>query len=333
MSVTRSATVAFELDRFELEAGSLAVEGRWFGVRGRRFVRPSLSRAGAGGSDRVLAGLEHKPWPAEDGEPWEAAFPWPGQVPKGIEFELVVAPDICIRLPAPAAERAAASSCLRRSGPSEPAGGGAQPSAPSETPVLSVLTRAGQSAEQATSAPSATRRCCGCGRRRPGMPSSPASGSGPWRTAIAPCPSATRPGTASTKRARSGTTRGRRARLSPRSCAQPAASARRRWPRATSSRPRSPARPKRATARSSSEIGRSPSGTPRFGELRAALAEAERHRAAVASPVVAPPRATVPNAPVSATAPRPPIVHEPAPPRGRPGSSRWRRSPSSFSCC
>jgi hypothetical protein len=132
MSVTGPATVAFELDRFELQADRLTVTGRWFGVRGRRFVRPSLSRAGAGGSDRVLAELEHKPWPAADGEPWEAAFPWPGRPPAQGEFELVVAPDICVQLPSPAAgERELVLEAFR---PGE-SPDGAPPRRPRETPA------------------------------------------------------------------------------------------------------------------------------------------------------------------------------------------------------
>src|ERR1700683_4860612 len=101
MSVTGSTTIAFELDRFGLEPGRLVVTGRWFGVRGRRFVRPSLSRVGSARAARRLAELERKPWAAADGEPWTAAFPWPGATPASAEFELAVAPDICVRLPSP----------------------------------------------------------------------------------------------------------------------------------------------------------------------------------------------------------------------------------------
>jgi hypothetical protein len=104
MSVTEPATVAFELDRFDFDGGRLVVAGRWVGVRGRRFVRPSLTRVGGDRSARVLAELEHKPWPVEDGAAWVAAFPSSGSAPSRAEFELSVAPDICVRLPLPGTE-------------------------------------------------------------------------------------------------------------------------------------------------------------------------------------------------------------------------------------
>ena len=68
--------IVFELDRFELaEADRLEVSGRWYGIRGRRFVRPSLTLVADGENSRALADLEHKPWAAEDGAEWHAAFP------------------------------------------------------------------------------------------------------------------------------------------------------------------------------------------------------------------------------------------------------------------
>ena len=48
---TATGDVVFTLERFELLAdGRLEVVGRWSGVRGRRFLRPSLSI----GRDRPL---------------------------------------------------------------------------------------------------------------------------------------------------------------------------------------------------------------------------------------------------------------------------------------
>jgi hypothetical protein len=74
------------------------VRGRWYGVRGRRFVRPSLILAADGGdSRRVLAELDDKPWAAEDGEPWRATFRLGGELPDG-RLELTVAPDITVTL-------------------------------------------------------------------------------------------------------------------------------------------------------------------------------------------------------------------------------------------
>ena len=94
--------VVFELDRFELSARSgCLLEGRWFGVRGRRFMRPTLTLTGDGRATRLLADLTHKPWGPEEGQPWEAVFP--GELGDGepARAELTVAPDITIALPVP----------------------------------------------------------------------------------------------------------------------------------------------------------------------------------------------------------------------------------------
>ena len=79
MSTVAPEQTGFELDRFQWsEDGRLEVEGRWFGVRGRRFVRPVLTLQVSGGRRRLLAVLEHKPWAADEGAAWIAAFPWEG---------------------------------------------------------------------------------------------------------------------------------------------------------------------------------------------------------------------------------------------------------------
>lgn len=81
----------------------LEVSGRWFGVRGRRFVRPTLvvRRDGIDGEVRALADLEHKPWAPQDGEPWIAAFALAIDLQDtGAEIELSVAPDITVALSA-----------------------------------------------------------------------------------------------------------------------------------------------------------------------------------------------------------------------------------------
>jgi hypothetical protein len=105
------ATVDFALTRFEAVDGArLEVEGTWSGVRGVRFVRPALVVKAAGGGEKtLLADLEHKPWPANEGEPWVAAFPWPdgrqgADPPDAARTELAVAPSIVVPL-----ARAAAS--------------------------------------------------------------------------------------------------------------------------------------------------------------------------------------------------------------------------------
>ena len=99
-----AGSIFFELDRFDSSEGDrLELSGRWFGVRGRRFMRPSLVLIADGANFRALADLEHKPWAAEDGERWEAAFPWSADA-ELLEAELSVAPDITVRLPAPSAK-------------------------------------------------------------------------------------------------------------------------------------------------------------------------------------------------------------------------------------
>jgi hypothetical protein len=95
-------TVDFVLTRFEAVDGArLEVEGRWTGVRGMRFVRPALVVHEGGGERTLLAVLEHKPWPAEEGEPWVAAFPWEGGDVDPAQAELAVAPSIVVPLAEP----------------------------------------------------------------------------------------------------------------------------------------------------------------------------------------------------------------------------------------
>jgi hypothetical protein len=99
------ARVAFELDRFELTGDDrLEIAGRWFGVRGLRFVRPSLILQTEEGERSLLAVLEHKPWAAVEGESWTAAFPWKGDSPDPGQAELAVAPSVVVALSG-AAER------------------------------------------------------------------------------------------------------------------------------------------------------------------------------------------------------------------------------------
>ena len=63
------ADLAFEVERFTWTSDDrLEVTGRWFGVRGRRFVRPVLNVQVGGARRRLLAVLDHKPWNASDGE-------------------------------------------------------------------------------------------------------------------------------------------------------------------------------------------------------------------------------------------------------------------------
>jgi hypothetical protein len=100
------ARVAFQLERFELTGDDrLEVAGRWFGVRGLRFVRPSLTVHTDEGERSLLALLEHKPWAAEEGDAWIAAFPWHGASPDPGQAELAVAPSVVVALTEHAADR------------------------------------------------------------------------------------------------------------------------------------------------------------------------------------------------------------------------------------
>src|SRR5581483_286809 len=97
--------------------------GRWYGVRGRRFVRPTLTARVGGEDHRSLAVLDHKPWSADDGELWLAAFPLERDGAELTSVELAVAPDIAVPLPAlrdgvPAAKPEGDSRSGRRAGPS-----------------------------------------------------------------------------------------------------------------------------------------------------------------------------------------------------------------------
>lgn len=91
--------VAFQLDRFEQTGEDrLEVAGRWYGVRGLRFVRPALTVQTKDGERNLLAVLEHKPWAAEEGKAWVAAFPWEGDSPDPGQAELAVAPSVVVAL-------------------------------------------------------------------------------------------------------------------------------------------------------------------------------------------------------------------------------------------
>ena len=95
-------SVTFEVERFEWSSDDrLEVVGRWFGLRGHRFLRPTLDVQVAGERRRMLAVLEHKPWAAEEGEEWVAAFAWTGERAKLEDAELTVSPDLAVQLPLP----------------------------------------------------------------------------------------------------------------------------------------------------------------------------------------------------------------------------------------
>jgi hypothetical protein len=89
------------VSRFEVVGEYCRVEGQWFGVRGRRFMRPALTVVVDGRPVRLLADLAEKPWAAEDGEPWKATFPYSIEGEQSGDAELTVAPDVTITLPVP----------------------------------------------------------------------------------------------------------------------------------------------------------------------------------------------------------------------------------------
>jgi hypothetical protein len=101
-------SVTFEVERFEWPSDDrLEVVGRWFGLRGHRFLRPTLDVEVRGERRRMLAVLEHKPWAADEGEEWVAAFAWTGgRAPLDVA-ELTVSPDLAVQLPLPDADEAA----------------------------------------------------------------------------------------------------------------------------------------------------------------------------------------------------------------------------------
>jgi hypothetical protein len=92
----------FELERFEWTAPDrLELTGVWTGLRARRFIRPTLVLETDAGRRRLLALLEHKPWSADDGADWIAAFAWTGEPAEVESAQLNVASGIDIELPPP----------------------------------------------------------------------------------------------------------------------------------------------------------------------------------------------------------------------------------------
>src|SRR5215207_6892332 len=118
-----SSEVDFELERFERTAQDrIEISGRWYGLRGRRFVRPVLNLNAGGARRRAIALLEHKPWAADDGQTWLAAFRWPEGAGDVSGAELEVGPGLVVELPAPGGKPGAAGrvSALRPHVPTPP---------------------------------------------------------------------------------------------------------------------------------------------------------------------------------------------------------------------
>ena len=120
----QSGTASFEVEHFGWTAPDrLEVTGRWFGVRGLRFMRPTLDLRG-NPDRRALALLDHKPWAAEDGEEWVAAFPWDGEQEEFTAAELAVAPSVVVELSPPGAANGTAG---KKVSAVNPRGNGAKP--------------------------------------------------------------------------------------------------------------------------------------------------------------------------------------------------------------
>jgi hypothetical protein len=152
-ATTGTNGVGFELDRFEMADGDrFEVNGRWFGIRGRRFIRPSLTLVADEEQRRLLADLEHKPWAAEDGQPWEASFPCEADDGDWVEAELNVAPDITITLQLPGASRSGRRRPGSSSGKSSRASSGASSRASSG--ASSSRGSSGASSSRGSSGPS-----------------------------------------------------------------------------------------------------------------------------------------------------------------------------------
>ena len=97
----RTEPLTFELEHFAFAGDDrLEVTGRWHGVAGRRFVRPTLHLDVEGHHRRLLAVLDHKPW-APDDDHWTAAFAWRGAKQGISSVRLELAPDIVLELPPP----------------------------------------------------------------------------------------------------------------------------------------------------------------------------------------------------------------------------------------
>jgi hypothetical protein len=155
MSTVAPEQTGFELDRFQWAGDDrLEVEGRWFGVRGRRFVRPVLTVQVAGGRRRLLAVLDHKPWAADEGAAWIAAFPWEGPRDDVGDAELEVGA-LTVDLPPPGgseqpgnrrkAETSAPLTNLADRKPGQADSGAAKAVAPPEPTGEPVLRAAGES--------------------------------------------------------------------------------------------------------------------------------------------------------------------------------------------
>lgn len=99
---TAAGAAVLEIERFEFATPErIEIVGYWTGLRGRRFMRPTLVLKGESEPRRLLALLEHKPWTAAEGEEWIAAFAWDSDVVSFDSAELNVGAGMDLELPAP----------------------------------------------------------------------------------------------------------------------------------------------------------------------------------------------------------------------------------------
>ncbi|HEX8976025.1 MAG TPA: hypothetical protein VF781_05880 [Solirubrobacteraceae bacterium] len=144
--------ISFAVDSLAQDPdGRVEITGRWFGIRGRRFVRPTLTATlESGGERRALAELEHKPWASEDGEPWIAAFALGVELAEAAELELNVAPDITIPLGPAATTKAARQRGGSRSSrqPSSAGAGARSPRVRSSPPARPAMADRSQEIER-----------------------------------------------------------------------------------------------------------------------------------------------------------------------------------------
>src|SRR4051812_9606386 len=149
--------VTFEVERFEwVDGGRLEVTGRWYGLRGHRFVRPVLAvRAAEAEQRRLLAVLDHKPWAAEDGDEWIAASPWEGEPLELTSAELAVAPSLAVDLPMPRVPGQSGPAPAGSEGPLHARRGPAEPK-PDPEPAAAAPARRGRSKAAKPAAPPAS---------------------------------------------------------------------------------------------------------------------------------------------------------------------------------
>ncbi|HEU4977635.1 MAG TPA: hypothetical protein VFT42_01940 [Solirubrobacteraceae bacterium] len=143
----------FDVDRIEAGSGRLIVSGFWSGVRGMRFMRPTLIV----GDREVLATLDHKPWTPSDEVPWIAAFPWDDAAPDPADASIAVAPSLTVPLAPGAEPQAAQRPAARAAAPSKKAHAAPQPEpaaveAPAPDPLRDELADARRRAEAAEAA-------------------------------------------------------------------------------------------------------------------------------------------------------------------------------------